>query len=110
MGLSSYQNESGHHDIVEWPLSKRTTLRRESGVFGDDDPATRMAKAGLTCLAFWNHALKVFHDCLKAADKLPKVVMVAVMRRMITALNAMVRDDAVWADRHSGRHSVTAAR
>jgi hypothetical protein len=28
---------------------------------------------------------------------------------MITALNAMVRDDVVWADHLSGRHSVPTA-
>jgi hypothetical protein len=33
-----------------------------------------------------------------------------VMRKMITTLNAMVRDDVVWADHHSGRNSVTTAR
>ena len=47
----------------------------------------------------WNPALKPFHDRLKAAGKLPKVAIVAVMRKMITTLNAMVRDDVVWADR-----------
>ena len=58
----------------------------------------------------WNPALKAFHDRLKAAGKLPKVVIVAVMRKMITTLNAMVRDDVVWADRLRGRHSVPTAR
>src|SRR5437667_3961098 len=58
----------------------------------------------------WNPALKTFHDRLKGAGKLPKVVIVAVMRKMITTLNAMVRDDIAWADRLSGRHSVTTAR
>jgi transposase len=58
----------------------------------------------------WNPALKLFHDRLKGAGKLPKVVIVAVMRKMITTLNAMVRDDVVWADRLSSRHSVTTAR
>lgn len=58
----------------------------------------------------WNPMLKVFHDRLKAAGKLPKVAIVAVMRKMITTLNAMVRDDVVWADRLTGRHSVTTAR
>jgi transposase len=48
----------------------------------------------------WNLALKAFHDRLAATRKLPKVVIVAVMRKMITMLNAMVRDDVVWADRH----------
>jgi transposase len=58
----------------------------------------------------WNPVFKAFHDRLKAAGKLPKVVIVAIMRKMITALNAMVRDDVVWADHLSGRHSVPTAR
>jgi transposase len=58
----------------------------------------------------WNPVLKRFHDRLEAAGKLPKVAIVAVMRKMITMLNAMVRDDVVWADRHRGRHTVPTAR
>jgi transposase len=58
----------------------------------------------------WNPVLKRFHDRLKAAGKLPKIVIVAVMRKMITMLNAMVRDDVVWADRYRGRHTVPTAR
>jgi transposase len=58
----------------------------------------------------WNPVLKIFHDHLKAAGKLPKVVIVAVMRKMITTLNAMVRDDMVWVDRLSGRHTVPIAQ
>jgi transposase len=58
----------------------------------------------------WNLAFKTFHDRLKAGGKLPKVAIVAVMRKMITALNAMVRDDVMWADRLTGRHSVPTAR
>jgi transposase len=54
--------------------------------------------------------LKAFHDRLTAGGKLPKVVIVAVMRKMITMLNAMVRDDVVWADRLSGRHVLPTAR
>jgi transposase len=54
--------------------------------------------------------LKAFHDRLAATGKKPKVVIVAVMRKMITMLNAMVRDDIVWADRYGGRHSVPTAR
>jgi hypothetical protein len=37
-------------------------------------------------------------------------IAVAVMRKMITTLNAMVRDDVAWADHLSGRHSVATAR
>jgi transposase len=58
----------------------------------------------------WNPTLKVFHDRLAATGKKPKVVIVAVMRKMITMLNAMLCDDVVWADRFSGRHSVPTAR
>jgi transposase len=57
-----------------------------------------------------NPALKAFHDHLKAAGKEPKVAIVAVMRKMITMLNAMVRDDVAWADRDSRRHNVPTAR
>jgi hypothetical protein len=32
------------------------------------------------------------------------------MRKMITTLNAMVRDDVMWADRLTDRHSVPTAR
>jgi hypothetical protein len=35
---------------------------------------------------------------LKGAGKMAKVVIVVVMRKMITMLNAMVRDDVVWTD------------
>src|SRR5215204_3458374 len=45
----------------------------------------------------WNPALKSFRDRLRAAGKLPKVTIVAVMRKMITTLNAMLRDDVAWA-------------
>jgi transposase len=58
----------------------------------------------------WNPAFKTFHDRLRMAGKLPKVTIVAVMRKMITTLNAMVRDDLTWADRLTGRHSGPTAR
>jgi transposase len=37
--------------------------------------------------------------CLAAANKKPKAIIVAVMRKMITTLNAMVRDNAAWQPR-----------
>ena len=33
---------------------------------------------------------------LPPANKKPKVVIVAVMRKMITTLNAMLRDNVAW--------------
>jgi transposase len=46
----------------------------------------------------WNPVLKSFRKRLKGAGKMAKVVIVAVMRKMITMLNAIVRDDVVWTD------------
>jgi hypothetical protein len=47
----------------------------------------------------WNPVLRAFRKRLKDAGKddgkMAKVVIVAVMRKMITILNAMVRDDVV---------------
>jgi transposase len=43
-----------------------------------------------------NPVLQAFHARLKAAGKLPKVALVAVMRKLITTLNAMVRDGREW--------------
>jgi hypothetical protein len=53
--------------------------------------------------------LKAFRKRLKGANKMAKVVIVAVMRKMITMLNAMVRDDVVWAD-HLSRSALCADR
>ena len=37
-----------------------------------------------------------------------KVAIVAVMGKMLTTLNAMLRDGNSWTDEHSGRHTVPA--
>src|SRR2546429_2810249 len=44
----------------------------------------------------WNPALKAFHDRLAATGKKPKVVIVAVMRKMITTLNTKLFDGTTW--------------
>ncbi len=43
-----------------------------------------------------NPVLKPFRERLRAAGKKPKVAIVAVMRKMITTLNAMLRDQGQW--------------
>lgn len=40
----------------------------------------------------WNPVLRAFYTRLRAAGKLKKVAMVACMRKLLTILNAMVRD------------------
>jgi transposase len=43
-----------------------------------------------------NPVIQVFHNRLIAAGKLPKVAIVACMRKLLTILNAMLRDQTTW--------------
>jgi len=43
-----------------------------------------------------NPAIKLFYDRLLAAGKLPKVALVACMRKLLTTLNAMVKTNKPW--------------
>jgi transposase len=48
------------------------------------------------CGRRWNPVLKVFYERLKAAGKPTKVALIACARKLLTILNAMVRDHARW--------------
>jgi transposase len=97
VGVAPYAFESGK-------------LKGKRCIWGGRAPVRHVLYMAAMSASNWNPVLKTFHDRLEAAGKLPKVVIVAVMRRMITMLNAMVRDDVVWADRLGGRHNVPTAR
>lgn len=43
-----------------------------------------------------NPVIRAFHSRLICAGKLPKVAIVACMRKLLTILNAMLRDQAAW--------------
>lgn len=45
----------------------------------------------------YNPVIHAFHARLIAAGKLPKVAIVACMRKLLTILNAMLRDGKMWA-------------
>ncbi len=96
-GVAPYAFESG-------------TLKGRRCIWGGRAHVRHVLYMAAMSASNWNPVLKAFHDRLKAAGKLPKVTIVAVMRKMITILNAMVRDDVTWADRYIGRHSVPTAR
>ena len=97
VGVAPYAFESG-------------TLKGRRCIWGGRAHVRHVLYMAAMSASNWNPVLKAFHDRLKAAGKLPKVTIVAVMRKMITILNAMVRDDVTWADRYIGRHSVPTAR
>ena len=46
--------------------------------------------------AHHNPTIKAFYDRLKTAGKLPKVALVACMRKLLTMLNAMVKTNKPW--------------
>jgi transposase len=43
-----------------------------------------------------NPVIKAYYERLIAAGKPPKVAIVACMRKLLTILNAMMRDAAAW--------------
>jgi transposase len=83
VGLAPYDFDSGK-------------LRGHRSIYGGRMPVRNVLYMAALSACRYNPALKVFHNRLAAADKKSKVVIVAVMRKMITTLNAMLRDKAEW--------------
>ena len=78
-------------------------LARDSGLFR----GKRMVwggRASVRCALYmsilsatkWNPVIRVFYLRLRAQGKPPKVAMAACMRKLLTILNAMVRDGREW--------------
>jgi transposase len=82
-GLAPYAKDSG----------QKTGLRRIEG--GRAAPRTALYLAAMIASRY-NPVLKAVHDRMRAAGKAPKVVFVAVARKLLTILNAMVRDGTQW--------------
>ena len=78
-------------------------LARDSGTWrgkrmvwgGRASVRTALFMAAL-CGRRWNPTLQVFYDRLKAAGKPTKVAVIACARKLLTILNAMVRDNSRW--------------
>lgn len=83
VGLAPYDFDSGK-------------LKGHRCIYGGRLPVRNVLYMAALSACRYNPALKVFHQRLTAANKKPKVVVVAVMRKMITTLNAMIRDNAAW--------------
>lgn len=65
-------------------------------IFGGRAAVRRVLYMAAQAAAIWNPTLKAFKQRLAARGKPPKVAIVAVMRKLIVTLNAMVRDNAPW--------------
>ena len=72
---------------------KRKGPRRIWG--GRSDVRAVVYMAALSAIRF-NPAIRLFHSRLIAAGKPKKVAIVACMRKLLTILNAMLRDQVVW--------------
>ena len=46
--------------------------------------------------ARWNQPLRTFYERLVARDKSKKAALAAVARKLLVAINAMVRDQQPW--------------
>lgn len=83
VGLAPYDFDSGK-------------LRGHRSIYGGRLPVRNVLYMAALSAARYNPALKAFHKRLSAADKSSKVVIVAVMRKMIVTLNAILRDNLAW--------------
>ena len=83
VGLAPYDFDSGK-------------LRGHRSIYGGRMPVRNVLYMAALSASRYNSALKAFSKRLAAAGKKSKVIIVAVMRKMIVTLNAMLRDDTPW--------------
>jgi transposase len=99
-------------DLAELGHADRQRVCALAGVapFADDSGATRGRRSirggrtDLRCVLYMgtlaairsNPIIKAFAQRLRASGKLAKVVIVACMRKLLTLLNAMIRDGLRW--------------
>ena len=65
---------------------------------GRSSPRTALYLGAMNAARF-NPALKPFYERLRAAGKPAKLAFVAVARKLLTILNAMIRDQKTWEER-----------
>jgi transposase len=78
-------------------------LARDSGLFrgkrmiwGGRAPVRTALYMSILSATKWNPVIRGFYRRLRAQAKPPKVAMVACMRKLLTILNAMLRDGREW--------------
>jgi transposase len=83
VGVAPLSNESGKRTGKRFCWGGRITVRNA------------LYMAALSAIRF-NPVLKEFYKRLRSAGKLKKVAIVAVMRKLLVTLNAIVRDRKPW--------------
>lgn len=83
VGLAPFNRDSGR-------------FRGRRHIFGGrSDVRSVLYMAALSGIRY-NPVLKTFYDRLIAKGKLPKVAITACMRKLLTILNAIIRDGSAW--------------
>ena len=83
VGVAPMANDSG-------------TTRGRRRVQGGRFEIRRVLYMATLTAARHNPAIKTFYERLLAAGKLPKVALIACMRKLLTTLNAMVKTNTPW--------------
>lgn len=83
LGVAPFDHDSGK-------------LKGQRCIWGGRRSVRDVAFMAALSASLHNPTLKTFHQRLRAAGKEPKVALVAVMRKLITILNAILRDNAPW--------------
>jgi transposase len=83
VGLAPYDRDSG-------------VLKGRRAIWGGRSEVRRVLYMAALTASRSNPVLKTFHQRLIAAGKPPKVALVATARKIITIINAMIRDGKTW--------------
>jgi transposase len=79
------------------PIARDSGLfRGKRRVWGGRAPVRSALYMSILSATKWNPVIRVFYLRLRAQGKPPKVAMVACMRKLLTILNAMIRDGSEW--------------
>lgn len=83
VGLAPFNRDSGR-------------FRGRRHIFGGRSDVRSVLYMAVLSGIRYNPVLKAFYDRLMAKGKLPKVAITACMRKLLTILNAIVRDGSAW--------------
>lgn len=71
-------------------------MRGKRMIWGGRAPVRSALYLSIWSASRWNPVIRVFYQRLRGKGKPPKVAQVACMRKLLTILNAMVRDGRRW--------------
>jgi transposase len=83
VGVASFPRDSG-------------LMRGKRMVWGGRAPVRSALYLSIWSASKWNPVIRVFYQRLRARGKPPKFAQVACMRKLLTILNAMLRDRRPW--------------